>query len=379
MNTELNRGSSIRKSIRFSKRMAPAPPQRQVAIDIDGNDEPDSTIKTATISPFTMNATKSPPPTVMPRKLLGTSPSSAVYAATDNGFKENSLIHDKPVVPVSKYNPQYRVEIKDKFNLKLSDITPDFEESATPTSELNPKLTTSKAKTDFFNSGDDSSKALNSLQSAINSVILNTTLSAAQTPTDNNNSIMSPKMYKKISTRYGEQSNLLNTGISDVASGHGLAYDSSQDDVNQKPIEFKRGVDGRNSTGGVVAFTSKFLSSRPKPPKPVARTSSDTKNIELTVLKMRAKIKERDMETKKMEKQKPEINDLKKQQLQQQQQHRDINMQQETQLRYQKDCPTTPSRSVETDHNDESNRQYTKQQVPLKPNHDMKVLFKNYS
>lgn len=291
MNTDLNRDAPIRKSIRINtKRMAPAPP---LSIDIDNIDG------TPVASPsVAMKLTKSPPPTVMPRKslLTSTNHTTTTYITGNGVSKDNSLLHDTPIVPASKYNPQYRVEIKDKFNLKLSDITPDFDDT---TNKFGPdtKITLSKAKNEFFHGADDSSKELSNLQSTINSLILNTNVSPQTTPTDEKMTITSPKMYKKVSERYGEQSNLLNTGISDVASGHGLAFESSQDDVEQ-PMEFKRGVDGRNSTGGAVAFATKFLSPKPKVVKPVARTSSDSKNMEVTIRNLRAKMKERDLEQK---------------------------------------------------------------------------------
>ncbi|XP_055692477.1 serine/threonine-protein kinase MARK2 isoform X7 [Lutzomyia longipalpis] len=100
------------------------------------------------------------------------------------------------------------------------------------------------------------------------------------------------------SGRYKEHENLLQTGISNIASRQGLGYLNRGDATDEEddegammhPGEFKRGADGRNSTGGALGIASKFLP-KTKMAKPVNRTASDTKNVENTVKLMRAGLK----------------------------------------------------------------------------------------
>uniref|UniRef100_A0A1L8DKM8 MAP/microtubule affinity-regulating kinase 3 n=1 Tax=Nyssomyia neivai TaxID=330878 RepID=A0A1L8DKM8_9DIPT len=96
------------------------------------------------------------------------------------------------------------------------------------------------------------------------------------------------------SERYKQHENLLQTGISNIASRQGLGYLShatdEEDEEAMHPGEFKRGGDGRSSTGGALGIASKFLP-KTKMAKPVNRTASDTKNVENTVKLMRAGLK----------------------------------------------------------------------------------------
>lgn len=316
MDSDLKRDSVIRKSIRLpNKRMAPAPPTQQPlssqskTLDCtDGSDNRNTAVTMTSINsnnnsnfnnnPNNNEILRSPAPPIIQRKLIFPTEQSE-----NNGSSS-----------------VYRVEIKDKGNLKLSDILPE-----TKSTNNNPygyvkmdPIKDIKKMDDQKQRGvgeDDDylgNKALSDLQAQINNMIINTnqinnvggtndrsgpigTVGGGGGDDDNNSSpidgTISPMLYKKRSKRYGEQQDLLNTGISDMASGTGLAYIEPHPDDEDNPIEFKRGVDGRNSTGGAMSFTSKFLP-KPKPTKPVVRTSSDTKSIEQTIQLLRARTRE---------------------------------------------------------------------------------------
>lgn len=100
----------------------------------------------------------------------------------------------------------------------------------------------------------------------------------------------------KFNNRYGDHENLLNTGISNVASGTALCYDADNDDDPEPHGGFKRASESRNSTiavsgGGTTSGAGGAIS---KVKKPISRTVSDTKNAETTVKIMRMGIKKMD-------------------------------------------------------------------------------------
>lgn len=105
--------------------------------------------------------------------------------------------------------------------------------------------------------------------------------------------------YRLVSNRYGQHENLLNSGISDISSKTGLCAvdddkgDTDDDENQNKTDDFKRGVPGRNSTGGSIGITNKLsmAGGKAKIVKPVARTASDTKNAETTVKLLRLGLK----------------------------------------------------------------------------------------
>lgn len=295
MSSELKRNDSIRKSVRIqNKRMAPQPPQ-QISFDDDLQQENSSSstneYRTRELNykndQFSLKLKS--PPAVIPRKVMNFN--SAVSSSKDDP----------------------KLVIRDEYSIKLSDII------RPPSSQ---QQSNGKAKADFFKE-DDSSSILNSMKSQFDQMIFDTEHCPNKTPDDEiphfkgpigddpyripnfknpNKSgeesvkpqYVIPTAKKPINNRYGEQENLLKTGISDVASGNGLAFHENENSDIEEPIEFKRGIDSRNSTGGAVpAQTAKFFI-KPRIVKPVSRTTSDTKNVEAKVLMMRKMMKDRD-------------------------------------------------------------------------------------
>lgn len=97
----------------------------------------------------------------------------------------------------------------------------------------------------------------------------------------------------KVTNRYGDHENLLNTGISNVSSGQALCHtggdDDDDDDADLRPREFQRATQTRNSTLGVSTART-----TPKATKPIGRTVSDTKNVESVVKTIRLGLKKMD-------------------------------------------------------------------------------------
>lgn len=302
MSSELKRNELIRKSVRIqNKRMAPQPPQ-QISFDDDLQHEENSSTSTNEYRTRELNYKNDQfslklksPPAVIPRKVMNFN--NAVSSSKDDS----------------------KVLIRDEYSIKLSDII------RPPSTQ---QQTNGKAKADFFKE-DDSSSILNSMKSQFDQMIFDTEHCPTKTPEDDVPHFKGPKgddpyriptfkspgksvdestikqqyviptAKKPINNRYGEQENLMKTGISDVASGHGLAFHENENSDIEEPIEFKRGIDSRNSTGGAVpAQTAKFFT-KPRIVKPVSRTTSDTKNVEAKVLMMRKMMKDRDAKTPK--------------------------------------------------------------------------------
>lgn len=107
----------------------------------------------------------------------------------------------------------------------------------------------------------------------------------------------------KVSNRYGHHENLLNTGISNIASGTALGYQMGTDDHNDGNEAESRGGDlirdsvYRKSTGAGAGDNLELtkLTKKSKIIKPVNRTVSDTKNLENTVKSFRQGIKKPDI------------------------------------------------------------------------------------
>lgn len=93
----------------------------------------------------------------------------------------------------------------------------------------------------------------------------------------------------KLTNRYGDHENLLNTGISNVTSGTALCYDADNDEDSESG-EFRRGGDSRSST--IAVSSSKMMALKVK--KPIGRTVSDTKSAETTVKILRMGLKPKD-------------------------------------------------------------------------------------
>lgn len=310
MNSEFERNETIRKSIRKPKKMAPQPPTTSVQLDHQ--------LHSKNMSPTPIQRTKPASPTLsrispsLQRKLSG---------KRSDGFVTESS--------------SSRSTIDNTSVVKLSDlkITPSSAGASSIGNTGNNNRYTNqifghstvggksvKAKMDFFNmeshpkikpTEEDASKiALDELEKHISSLETNTKIEKLLAKTSEKSVV--PKVVNNKThhfadnekairpQRYGEMESLLNTGISDVASGNGLCYlekydnDNSTDNIESSG-NFKRGEDSRNSTGGAIALTSKFLQSKSKQARPASRTSSDTKNVENTIKNMRQVLKKQEL------------------------------------------------------------------------------------
>lgn len=281
----MQRDDIARKSFRVpahraAKRLAPAPPPRSDSIDKSAttllNDKKTNelniknTLNSKVLSSVTTSGKEASPSTSQTRNFAAAGFSSRSYNET---AKMNSTKSEV-------------IQVDGDFNLKLSDIKMSTEEYGGTLGR------NEKAKKDFFNSNKDpidgshkvhvsSTDALNQLEKHINQMEIDSKTKSIFDP--------KPKPMVKVTNRYGDHENLLNTGISNVTSGTALCYEADEDDEPEH--HFQRGTASRSSTSAVV--TSKLLP-KTKSTKPVNRTASDTKNVENTIKMMRIALKKQD-------------------------------------------------------------------------------------
>lgn len=278
----MQRDDIARKSFRIpahraTKRLAPAPPPRSDSIDKSAttllNDKKTNELnmRNTLNSKVSSSGTsgRDVPSTSDTRKFAVTGISTRLYNETSKMSSTKSEV----------------IKVDGDYNLKLSDIKMSTEEYGGTLGR------NEKAKKDFFNSKKDpldashkvqvsSTDALNQLEKHINKMEIDSKTNSIFDP--------KPKPMVKVTNRYGDHENLLNTGISNVTSGTALCYEADEDDEPENP--FKRGAASRSSTSAVV--TSKLPKS--KTTKPVNRTASDTKNVENTIKMMRIALKKQD-------------------------------------------------------------------------------------
>lgn len=281
----MQRDDIARKSFRVPahraiKRLAPAPPPRSDSIDKSAttllNDKKTNELNIRnTLNSKVLSSgasAKEAPSTTSTsdtRKYTVTGVSSRLYNETS---KMNSTKSDL-------------IKVDAGYNLKLSDLKVNTEEYGGTLGRND------KAKKDFFNSNKDpvdgahkvhvsSTDALNQLEKHIHQMEIDSKTNSIFDP--------KPKPMTKVTNRYGDHENLLNTGISNVTSGTALCYEADEDDEPEH--NFKRGAASRSSTSAVV--TSKLP--KTKTTKPVNRTASDTKNVENTIKMMRIALKKQD-------------------------------------------------------------------------------------
>lgn len=284
---DLKRDDIARKSIRIpsnrlSKRLAPAPPARIESI-------PSPTSSTSSSSTFDSSPSRVERQIneINLRNTFG-SPSSSVRLAT-------------PPSPVPSKSPS-GVDLTDAPSepfLKLSDIKKCSAISLDRNNQARMDFFTTKLRTaeplaarpttTVTPPAPSSIDMLNQLEKHIHQMELDSKANeifAAKEPPP-------IKPMTKMTNRYGDHENLLNTGISNVASGTGLCYDGTDDDEDLEPRQFQRGTgQARNSTLGVS------LSATPKVSKPIGRTVSDTKNVESVVKSIRLGLKKMDEDLK---------------------------------------------------------------------------------
>lgn len=278
----MQRDDIARKSFRVpahraTKRLAPAPPPRTDSIDksattlLNDKKTTELNMRNTLNSKVTSsgNSAKDVPSTSDTRKYTVTGVSSRLYNETSKINSTKSEV----------------IQVDGDHNLKLSDIKVNTEEYGGTLGR------NEKAKKDFFNSNKDpvdgthkvvsSTDALNQLEKHIHQMEIDSKTNSIFDP--------KPKPMIKVTNRYGDHENLLNTGISNVTSGTALCYEADEDDEPDQ--HFKRGAASRSSTSAVV--TSKLLP-KSKTTKPVNRTASDTKNVENTIKMMRIALKKQD-------------------------------------------------------------------------------------
>uniref|UniRef100_A0A6E8WA32 MAP/microtubule affinity-regulating kinase 3 n=1 Tax=Anopheles coluzzii TaxID=1518534 RepID=A0A6E8WA32_ANOCL len=284
---EFERNEAIRKSIRLK-----VPIRMEVA----------GTGATTTTTSTTTTATSpAPPPITSPTGTrrpvsLMTSPLPSPRLAT-LGVRERNLRNELDSGPTQRTSylqrptpaakpATARVDIRDGYSLKLSDITRAPAEQ--PNSE----------SVDVH-----SLSVLQTLERQINTMEFDERMKQRrdlllQPPGSPGSPIMSSaSMARRKDQRpvhYGELPSLLNTGISDVATGNGFGYldredsganDDSDDELaHARQNAFKRGEEGRSSTGGATGYSMK-----PKATRIINRTVSDTKNAEAAVKTIRLK------------------------------------------------------------------------------------------
>uniref|UniRef100_A0A182WD02 MAP/microtubule affinity-regulating kinase 3 n=1 Tax=Anopheles minimus TaxID=112268 RepID=A0A182WD02_9DIPT len=289
---EFERNEAIRKSIRLK-----APVRMEVAATTTTTSSPTPiTSPTGTRRPVSLKASPLP----LPR--------TATFGVRERNLRneldatQRHMQRPSPAAKPILGTASARVEIRDGYSLKLSDITHTetagkVAENGASTEQEGP-IGTDETEVDV-----QSLSVLETLERQINTMEFDERMKQRrdlllQPPGSPGSPIMSSKNTRRRDQRpvhYGELPSLLNTGISDVATGNGFGYleredsvgvnDDSDDDLaNARQNAFKRGEEGRSSTGGATGYSKK-----PKATRIINRTVSDTKNAEAAVKTIRLK------------------------------------------------------------------------------------------
>uniref|UniRef100_A0AAG5DV45 MAP/microtubule affinity-regulating kinase 3 n=1 Tax=Anopheles atroparvus TaxID=41427 RepID=A0AAG5DV45_ANOAO len=280
---EFERNEAIRKSIRL--KALPAKLEVATPPTAHGTTPSSASVTSPSLSGLRCSLVASPLP----------SPRSSTIRERNLRNNNNSL-QQRPS-PSAPPPAVAKVDIRDQYSLKLSDIT---KSSPAPP----PPEDGAKANVGTTTVGENESlSVLQTLERQINTMEFDERMKQRrdlllQPPGSPGSPVMTSVMVSRRKDRpvhYGELPSLLNTGISDVATGNGFGYlergggaggegDDSDDDLHARPNAFKRGEDGRSSTGGATGYRPK-----PKATRVVNRTVSDTKNAETAVKTMRLK------------------------------------------------------------------------------------------
>lgn len=314
--TDLKRDDIARKSIRISssnrvsKRIAPVPPPRFESINTD-------IPKSSTISSY-QEPTISQTPTDYNTQQL-----NIRNTLNSNMEAANHVVTATKTLPTSPHLTTFSYEKRSPILLSsarervvVSSMIKKIDESTSKqqtAEEIDRPVAVNnsgtlhrntKAKMDFFATINDkeapvslkqvtsqpatstSIDVLNKLEQHINQMEIDT-------KTNELFSAIPTQPLIKMNNRYGDHTNLLNTGISNVTSGTALCYDADNDD-DPEPAEFKRASESRNSTiavssSGASRGNGNGIGNLSKAKKPVSRAMSDTKNAETTVKIMRLK------------------------------------------------------------------------------------------
>ncbi|XP_055838998.1 serine/threonine-protein kinase MARK2 isoform X24 [Episyrphus balteatus] len=283
MDSDLKRDDTTRKSFRnpsHRKGTAPAPPtstQPKITefvklADIDIGEAP-ATCPPSGINFFSNEREDEP---------------SALVELRKTSIKDSTAIpgEKRCSVPVSKSFSQYLASNAKKGNDRVS-LNPDSDARKGRIEQLRDKMLLSPLPNRADNrinlpdeDDDNVSFALGSIEKHINQVEESFKQSSKQNACIDE---MKVEIIKK-SKRYGEHENLLQPGISDMASGQDFGYlPGSRGAESDSESEFQRGSEARNSTGAY----SKAITTTQKPK--ISRTASDTKNS--GVIAIRAALK----------------------------------------------------------------------------------------
>ncbi|XP_049291785.1 MAP/microtubule affinity-regulating kinase 3-like isoform X17 [Anopheles funestus] len=289
---EFERNEAIRKSIRLK-----APVRMEVAVTTS-SPAPPITSPTVTRRPVSMV----PSPLPLPRTATLGVRERNLRNELDSTQRHLQQQRPSPAAKPIVGTTSARVDIRDGYSLKLSDIT---------RTEPVGKVTGNGGLLEQApNAADEtvdvhSLSVLETLERQINTMEFDERMKQRrdlllQPPGSPGSPIMnSTRMVSRRKDQrpvhYGELPSLLNTGISDVATGNGFGYleredsvgvdDDSDDDLaHARQNAFKRGEEGRSSTGGATGYSKK-----PKATRVVNRTVSDTKNAEAAVKTIRLK------------------------------------------------------------------------------------------
>lgn len=308
--TDLNRDDIARKSIRISsthrvsKRIAPVPPPRFESIHTDVP-KSSTSYQEATISQTSADYNTHQ---LNIKNTLNSNmaAANAVATATKTSSPRLTTFSYEKRSPILLSSARESVVVSSMIK-KIDDTTRKQSGEVAERSAVNNSGTldrNSRAKMEFFATNNDktapvslkqvtsqpatttSIDVLNKLEQHINQMELDT-------KTNELFSAIPAQPLIKINNRYGDHTNLLNTGISNVTSGTALCYDADNDD-DPEPAEFKRASESRNSTiavssSGASRANGNGIGSLSKVKKPVSRAMSDTKNAETTVKIMRLK------------------------------------------------------------------------------------------
>ncbi|XP_055921744.1 MAP/microtubule affinity-regulating kinase 3 isoform X10 [Eupeodes corollae] len=286
MDSDLKRDDTTRKSFRnpsHRKGTAPAPPPAT---------QPKITefVKLADIDIGEKPVTCPPPGLNFVSKENEDEP-SALVELRKPPIKDSTVIvgEKRCSVPVSKSFSQYLASNAKKGNDRVS-LNPHGAVRTGQFEQLRDKILLSPLpnradnKINLPDEDDDNvSFALGSIEKHINQVEESFKQSSKQNACIDEIKV---EIIKK-SKRYGEHENLLQPGISDMASGQDFGYlPGSRGTESDGESEFQRGSEARNSTGAY----SKAIATTQKPK--ISRTASDTKNSEVIAIRAALKPKQ---------------------------------------------------------------------------------------
>lgn len=304
---DLKRDDIARKSIRLrvSKRLAPVPPTRIESIPSPTSSSSTSSSSTIDssfpitrierqINEINLRNTLASSPAASPFSRISkfdASPNTSQQLANTNHVVLDAVPKSESFLKLSDIKKCSAISLDRTNKARMDFFTNPIQRTATPSLTVRPSQTTTTSQTQ-----PSSIDMLNQLEKHIHQMEIDSKANEVFANSPATEPMPSAvKQMIKMTNRYGDHENLLNTGISNLASGTGLCYDEADgdDDDDLEPRPFQRGTgQARNSTLGVS------LSATPKVGKPIGRTVSDTKNVESVVRSIRLGLKKMDDDLK---------------------------------------------------------------------------------